>query len=325
MNAEETTRKYQHASRLYQERRYEESLAILDGLAIELPNDKNLLYTRTLCLAALGRTTEARSLCNQLISLHNDPRAEQFKAALDARQETAGAQGRVRTNGSVPFAAVWEQAWRRRWFRVEAIGTPLLVVLAGALSGVVAIYVEARKGVPLPDPVLIRFGPWDLTYVIFGTLWVCFCLAVFYLAREPWRLLMVFQAGAIVVILRCITLMLVPLDPLPTIIPLTDPFVMHFVTRKMITRDLFFSGHVSVVFMLFLSARKRWLRMLLLLGSIIVGAGTVFQHVHYTIDVLVAPFMTYACWRMVYVFHERWVAGSSTTPATTWWTGSSGL
>ena len=60
---------------------------------------------------------------------------------------------------------------------------------------------------------------------------------------------------------------------------------------------LFFSGHTSLPFLLFLVARDRGFRIAFLLLTLATGTCVIVQHVHYTIDVVVAPFVAYGCFR----------------------------
>lgn len=82
-----------------------------------------------------------------------------------------------------------------------------------------------------------------------------------------------------------------------------DPFVQLFDTGVVLTKDLFFSGHVATLFLLLLTARHRVPRAAFLLATVVVGAGLIWQHVHYTIDVLTAPFIIFACYRFVLTAH----------------------
>jgi membrane-associated phospholipid phosphatase len=77
----------------------------------------------------------------------------------------------------------------------------------------------------------------------------------------------------------------------PSMILMPDPIIQAVAsnTGELLTRDLFFSGHTSVMFMaafLMPTSRERWLFVAL---GIVVGTSLVLQHVHYTVDVVVAP------------------------------------
>lgn len=66
--------------------------------------------------------------------------------------------------------------------------------------------------------------------------------------------------------------------------------------------DLFFSGHVAIPFLFALIFWKRVrLRVLFIAIAVFLGAATLFAHVHYSVDVFAAPFITYG----VYVIATR--------------------
>ncbi len=105
---------------------------------------------------------------------------------------------------------------------------------------------------------------------------------------------MMFIYGYIIVSLsRMLSINLVPLDPPVGLIPLIDPLSNAFYGKTYITKDLFYSGHTSTIFLMFLCLRRRWDRLFALVGTLIVGRLLLVQHVHYTIDVLGAFVFTY--------------------------------
>jgi membrane-associated phospholipid phosphatase len=93
------------------------------------------------------------------------------------------------------------------------------------------------------------------------------------------------------------------LDPPADAIPLRDPLIEILGTGRLLTRDLFFSGHTSTLFLLFLAVPDRRDKPLLLACAMCVAAGVLRQHVHYTIDVLVAPLFAFASYRVVVATH----------------------
>jgi hypothetical protein len=98
---------------------------------------------------------------------------------------------------------------------------------------------------------------------------------------------------------------LVALEPPSTMIPLTDPFAEYFTTGSVMTKDLFFSGHTATLFFLFLITEKKLLRFLFLCASIAIAVLVILQHVHYTIDVLAAPFFTYAAYKSILLIRAK--------------------
>jgi membrane-associated phospholipid phosphatase len=111
-------------------------------------------------------------------------------------------------------------------------------------------------------------------------------------------LLVALQGYTLMVSVRILMMWSVPLEPPRGLLPLVDPFVQLFGSGTVPTKDLFFSGHTSTLFLLFLTARGRWLRLAFLLCTITVAVAVLLQHVHYSIDVFVAPFVAYGCYRV---------------------------
>ncbi|MBN2310654.1 MAG: tetratricopeptide repeat protein [Candidatus Hydrogenedentes bacterium] len=95
MRSEEATEKFQATKRLFAEKRYPETLAILDELDAAFPNAKNILYPKALCLAKMRRLDEAEQICRQLIAGHRDPRAARLLKRIERKGRTPqpGGQG----------------------------------------------------------------------------------------------------------------------------------------------------------------------------------------------------------------------------------------
>lgn len=64
------------------------------------------------------------------------------------------------------------------------------------------------------------------------------------------------------------------------------------------TNDLFFSGHTAVPFLAFLLFKDSKIKWIFLALTIMMGATVLLMHVHYSIDVFAAPFITYGCYKI---------------------------
>jgi len=199
----------------------------------------------------------------------------------------------------------WRLFLRNHKLRLELITT--LILLSGTLFGLTHFldYVETRAGVVLPDPVLALFNPINLTWLIFGLIYFSLIIAVIILARKPEKLMFALQVYILFVLVRIAAMYLVPVNPPQQMIRLDDPFVQFFGTGKMLTKDLFFSGHTATLFLLFLVTENKIVKSLFLVFTILVGISLLLQHVHYLIDVFAAPFFTYACYRAVLLVHKH--------------------
>ena len=159
--------------------------------------------------------------------------------------------------------------------------------------------VEARNGVELNDPVLKLFHPVDLSGFIFSIIYLSIIIGLITLLVDPKRLVIALQVYTLIVMVRIITLYLTPLNAPGNMIPLIDPIVNNFGTGQLLTKDLFFSGHTATMFFLFLVSENKKIKLIFLLGFVIIAIAVLLQHVHYTIDVVAAPFFSYTAFRII--------------------------
>lgn len=180
-------------------------------------------------------------------------------------------------------------------FAVAVIG--LAVALAAYTQFLTRI--EQRQGVAFLDPLHALFAPVELTWVTFSMIYGAVLGAAVLLRREPMALLWAMQAYTMHTLLRMMMMWALPLDPPLTMIPLIDPVVSAFTSGGApLTRDLFYSGHVGTLVVLSVVVPQPWARRTLAALAALVGIAVILQHVHYTVDVLVAPFVAAAAARV---------------------------
>ncbi len=202
----------------------------------------------------------------------------------------------------------WSGAWAGRGFRAALSVT--LGILIATLAGFRTFldFVESRPGVGLNDPILSIIPPVDLTWLTFMLIYGGLLTGIVVLSRHPDLLLRTIQAYIVMIIIRIVCMYAIPLDPPPESIPLVDPLVEMFgATGATLTRDLFFSGHTATLCLLGLSMPTRAWRIALFAATGGVALCVLWQHVHYTIDVVVAPLAAYTSYRIagLPIFRQR--------------------
>lgn len=212
---------------------------------------------------------------------------------------------RIRTRAQV-VAGAWREAWGSPRFRVHAIGTP--AALAGTLwlLGQVLPWVERRQNLPLlADPVLAALPPRDLTWLIFAMIYAGLIVALVSLLPYPRAMLVGLQAYIAMLLLRMLSMYLTPIGAPAGMIPLRDPFAEYFTRTALLTKDLFFSGHTSTMFLLFIGVPSRaGIKAVFLFCTVAVGGSLLWQHVHYSVDVLAAPPFAYLAFHAVSRLHR---------------------
>ena len=189
--------------------------------------------------------------------------------------------------------------------KIELIITVLFLAVILFIFPNFLAFVEDRQGVVLADPILELFNPSDLTWLTFGLIYISLIVAIFSFRAKPEILLLSLQSYSLLVIFRVMVMYSAPLDAPERMILLNDPFVQFFGSGQAFTKDLFFSGHTATLFLLFLVSDKKYLKIIFLTSTVLVGIAVLLQHVHYTIDVLAAPFFSYSSYKIVKIINVR--------------------
>ena len=201
--------------------------------------------------------------------------------------------------------SIWLPYLLDKSFRIKFLITLfLLVIILFSLANFLA-YNEARPGFSFNDPLLAAFHPVDVTWVTFGLIYLGLIIALSFLTFNPDRMLLALQSYTLIAALRLITIYFLPLNAPIYIIPLKDPFVEYFGGGETLLRDLFFSGHTSTMFLFFLTAKSKKLKTVFLICTILIATCVLIQHVHYTIDVVAAPFFAYTSYRISRLINKR--------------------
>ena len=204
----------------------------------------------------------------------------------------------------------WKEAFRNRKFRVEFVITFLLLIFILRTLASFLNFVEARDGVTLNDPLLNLFEPIDLTWLTFGLIYISLFTALYFFIKKPALLITALQSYILLIAFRILAMYLLPLNPPNKMISLGDPFVEFFGTGQLLTKDLFFSGHTATLFLLFLLAESKQLKVFFLASTIVVAISVLLQHVHYSIDVFAAPFFAYCSFKIIQSVKKKSVSTS---------------
>ncbi len=203
------------------------------------------------------------------------------------------------------IASAWTDPYKLKSVQYKLLISVIILAAVLLFYSRFLDYVEVREGFSFSDPVLGLFHPVDLTWLIFSLIYLSLLTGVIILVRNPVRLILAVQVYTLLIVIRVIAMYSVPFNPPPDMIPLNDPFVQFFGSGKLLTKDLFFSGHTATLFLLFLVIDIKPYKQIFLIFTIIVGFSVILQHVHYFIDVLSAPFFAFGSYRIVKRIREK--------------------
>jgi len=170
--------------------------------------------------------------------------------------------------------------------------------------------VQEQHGWSPYDPVLSVLPPMDVSNFIFSTLYIFTVITVFNIVPYPLQFLHGLLAYALITTIRFATMFFISLEPPQGLVELKDPVLSIFFYRHtVITKDLFFSGHASTLFLFFFLARQTWLRIVLLAASIFLSILLLMQHIHYTYDVVAAPLFAFIVVKLAAIPLKRFAYG----------------
>ena len=195
-------------------------------------------------------------------------------------------------------ARKWKMAWDNHIFRKMTItGFLSLFIIIGCFP-LFFHYIEMRPGYLLNDWILIKIPAYNISALLFTIIWIMVLMALVTGFRNPKFMLTLLIAYCLLCLCRYISISFVPLDTPLGLIPLVDPFTNVVYGNRFITKDLFFSGHTSTLFLIFFCLENKKSRNFALLAAMITAILLLIQHVHYTIDIIAAPFFAWICYRI---------------------------
>jgi len=203
------------------------------------------------------------------------------------------------------FKGNWKEAWKERTPIVELIVTIVVMYGIGLFLTPFFAYIQLRTGAVINDPILNLITPRDVSgfTFIFGHLSTL--MGLIYILFYPRLLTFTIQIFAICTTMRILSIYFIPLDPPVGIIPLVDPILGKlFYHGTVITKDLFFSGHTVAALIMFMVVKNKILKIILLILAILIGSCLIIQHVHYSFDVIAAPFFTWIAYKIVIMAHK---------------------
>ncbi len=190
----------------------------------------------------------------------------------------------------------WKDLAQDKEFIKSLIIGFLLLVLSLIINYIAGTYATEKASLPVTDIILSNIPVFDVDGIfIYGSIifWI-FAIVVFF--YNPKKIAFGLKSIALFVIIRSIFISLTHLGPFPTQMVVDNVSLFNKLTFG---GDLFFSGHTGLPFLLALTFwQEKYLRYIFIISSIIFAAVVLMGHLHYSIDVLAAFFITYAIFHM---------------------------
>ena len=171
-------------------------------------------------------------------------------------------------------------------------GIAFLFLIGGIVATYFAIvYATERASNSVTDIILSNIPVFDVDGIfLFGPVlfWI---IIIAYLFAEPKRIPFTFKSVAVFLFIRSAFISLTHLGPFPSHIQIDITGILGVFTSG---NDLFFSSHTGLPFLMALVFwNNKYLRYFCLASSVFFGAVVLLAHLHYSIDVFAAFFITY--------------------------------
>ena len=187
-------------------------------------------------------------------------------------------------------------------FLTSVIISFIFLIVALIINFYAGTYATERASNSVTDIILSNTRAYDLDgFFVYGTMVFLFFIVFIFLLR-PNKIPFTIKSIALFVITRSIFISLTHLGPFPSQIVISSDFLSKFSFGA----DLFFSGHTGLPFLLSLIFWKdKWARYTFLAFSLTFAVVVLLAHLHYSIDVLSAFFITYTIFHIaLYIFKK---------------------
>ena len=180
----------------------------------------------------------------------------------------------------------------------------ILLALAVIFQYYASAYVNRTPSNSVADLFLSILPVVNLNLIIVEGALIAIALSILLIAAKPQYLLFTLKAAAIFIATRAVFIAVTHIGIYPGgVNPDPTGIFDRTYTGLGLEAGFFFSGHTGLPFLMGLIFwnEKLW-RYIYITMAIVFGVAVLFAHVHYTIDVLAAPYMSYGIYKMSQYF-----------------------
>lgn len=181
--------------------------------------------------------------------------------------------------------------WQKKDFRYAVFFSLVFLAVSLLIYHFARVYANMRAGNYVSDILLDNLPVVQVDDILnYGvelfSLFIIGCLVI-----EPKRAPFTFKSLALFIFIRSISITLTHLGPSPVMTPIDRTDLLASLISS---NDFFFSAHTGIPYLLALIFwDEKLIRYTSIIASIIFGSAVILGHLHYSIDVFAAFFITY--------------------------------
>lgn len=188
-------------------------------------------------------------------------------------------------------------------FRYSTIVAFFLLSVSVIVNYYAGTYATEQASNAVTDIVLSNIPVFNVDAIFVYGPFVLIVLVTALLVAQPKYIPFTLHSLALFILIRSLFISLTHIGPFPsqTVLDLGT-----FSSKFIFGGDLFFSGHTGIPFLMALVYwKQRYLRYLFIAFSVGFGTTALLGHLHYTIDVLSAYFITYTIFHIAEVVFKK--------------------
>jgi len=198
----------------------------------------------------------------------------------------------------------YRRLFSNRQFVSSLLSGVLLLIISFIINFYAGIYATEKISNPVTDIILDNIPVFNVDLLfIYGPLllWTVVSLIAF---SEPKRIPFILKNIALFVLIRSVFITLTHIGPFPDRIDVN--YSIRAIKDFTFGGDLFFSAHTGLPFLMALVFwQKKMIRFLFIAIAILFGIVVLMGHLHYSIDVLAAFFITYSIYHLAKIFFAK--------------------
>ena len=198
---------------------------------------------------------------------------------------------------------IYRNLWKDKRFVLSVLIGAFALVLSFVVNYFAGVFAANSVSNPVTDIILDNTRVWDVTFIFINGAVIFWVFVASFLVYEPKRLPFTLKSLALFTVIRSAFIILTHLAPFPTHLVLPTENMIDMFTFG---GDLFFSAHTGGPFLIALIMwDRKYIRYICLASSVIFGVVVLLGHLHYSIDVFGAFFITYSIYHMSIYFFKK--------------------
>lgn len=198
---------------------------------------------------------------------------------------------------------VYNVCLRNRKFLLSVFSSTLLLFFSLVVNYYLGQFATEKASNSVTDLILSNIPVFNINGIfIYGPL-IFWSISLLFCFSRPHAIPFTIKSIAVFILIRSCFISLTHLGPFPSVITVAPSI---FINKFSFSGDLFFSGHTGLPFLLALIfwESKPW-RYFFIISSVFFGTIVLLGHLHYSIDVLSAFFITYTIYHIVKTFFKK--------------------